>query len=69
VVAAKEDVTRLMTLESGKPLAEARAEFDNGCADPRLPWSHGVLRVSRATHCLCTSVPRLVGWVENSGAY
>lgn len=30
VVAAREDITRLMTLESGKPLGESRGEFDNG---------------------------------------
>jgi hypothetical protein len=30
VVAARDDITRLMTLESGKPLAESRGEFDNG---------------------------------------
>jgi hypothetical protein len=32
VLGAREDITRLMTLESGKPLAESRSEFDNGCA-------------------------------------
>lgn len=32
VAAARDDITRLMTLESGKPLAESRAEFDNGWA-------------------------------------
>lgn len=38
VVAAREDITRLMTLESGKPLAESRAEFDNGCAGAERCW-------------------------------
>lgn len=32
VVAAREDLARLMTLEQGKPLAEARAEVDYGSA-------------------------------------
>ncbi|KAL4437189.1 hypothetical protein ABPG75_004328 [Micractinium tetrahymenae] len=36
VVAAREDITRLMTLESGKPLAESRGEFDNGVAS--IEW-------------------------------
>ena len=30
MVAARDDITRLMTLESGKPLAESRSEFDSG---------------------------------------
>lgn len=30
VLRAREDITRLMVLECGKPLAEARAEFDKG---------------------------------------
>lgn len=30
IVNAREDITRLMTLECGKPLAEARSEFDTG---------------------------------------
>eukprot|EP00887_Chlorella_sp_A99_P005176 scaffold1.g5176.t1 len=30
VLAAREDIAVLMTLESGKPLAESKAEFDNG---------------------------------------
>lgn len=30
VVAAREDITALMTLEAGKPLAESRSEFDLG---------------------------------------
>lgn len=30
VVAARDDICALMTLEAGKPLAESRAEFDNG---------------------------------------
>ena len=30
VLAAKDDITQLMTLECGKPLAEARNEFDGG---------------------------------------
>lgn len=36
VVAARDDITRLMTLESGKPLAESRGEFDNGVAS--IEW-------------------------------
>lgn len=36
VVAAREDITRLMTLESGKPLGESRGEFDNGVAS--IEW-------------------------------
>jgi hypothetical protein len=30
VRAARDDITTLMTLESGKPLPESRAEFDLG---------------------------------------
>ena len=30
VVAARDDITLLMTLECGKPLAEAKQEFDSG---------------------------------------
>ena len=29
-MAAREDITRIMTLECGKPLAESRNEFDSG---------------------------------------
>lgn len=36
VVAAREDIATLMTLESGKPLAESRAEFDNGVSS--IEW-------------------------------
>ncbi|PSC68568.1 succinate-semialdehyde dehydrogenase [Micractinium conductrix] len=36
VVGARDDITRLMTLESGKPLAESRGEFDNGVAS--IEW-------------------------------
>ncbi|EFN58977.1 hypothetical protein CHLNCDRAFT_48452 [Chlorella variabilis] len=36
VVSARDDITRLMTLESGKPLAESRSEFDNGVAS--IEW-------------------------------
>lgn len=36
VVAAREDICRLMTAESGKPLAEARAEFDSGVSS--IEW-------------------------------
>lgn len=33
---AREDITRLMTLECGKPLAESRGEFDSGVAS--IEW-------------------------------
>lgn len=36
VLAAREDIAVLMTLESGKPLAESKAEFDNGVAS--IEW-------------------------------
>lgn len=36
VVGAREDITQLMTLESGKPLAESRGEFDTGVAS--IEW-------------------------------
>ena len=36
VVAAREDIAVLMTLESGKPLAESRGEFDNGWVGLRV---------------------------------
>lgn len=32
VLAAREEIAELMTLECGKPLAESRGEFDNGYA-------------------------------------
>ena len=31
IVNARDDITRIMTLECGKPLPESRNEFDSGC--------------------------------------
>ena len=54
VLGAREDITRLMTLESGKPLAESRSEFDNGCGQTRA-----LLRWRRA--CWCQSASASAG--------
>ena len=49
VVAARDDITRLMTLECGKPLAESRQEFDSGCeGGAGAPGGDGRPRRARA---------------------
>lgn len=55
IVAASDDIATIMTMECGKPLAEARAEIASGWVIQRLSWtSQGFVPL----HSFACSVPQ-----------